>query len=95
MSDAEHTPGPQEQAVLDRFAEVGWRSVTMDQVGPDGTEVLAMLMFHLCPVCATCVPLGTVDDPFPDLHRDYHLAEAQRWDEAVTALKSLLGMPRA
>lgn len=89
MSETERTIGPQEQAVLDRFEQVGWRSITLDQLSPDGTETLAMLVFHLCPVCSTCVPLGSEADPLPDLHRDYHLGEAQRWDEAVTALKML------
>lgn len=95
MSEEQQTerePGPLESATAEVFEKRGWRTVTMEQRGPDGTEVLAMLLFHICPVCAACIPLGTEQDPLPDEHRDYHLKEAQALDEAAAALRFLLTM---
>jgi hypothetical protein len=84
--------GPEEQKVIDAFANVGWRSITLDNRGPDGTEPVALLIFHLCPVCTTCVPLGTEEDPLPDLHEKYHLDDAQAIDEIVVGVQHLLKM---
>lgn len=82
--------GPLESEMARRFVDPGWRQVSFEQRGPDGTEVLAMLLFHLCPACACVIPLGSEEEPFPDWHRDYHLGEAQALDEAASALKMLL-----
>lgn len=84
------TPGAMEQEVLDIFAQRGWRNISLEQRGPDGTEVLAMLLFHICPVCSACVPLGDEQNPLPDEHLGFHLGEAQKMDEIVAGLQPLL-----
>ena len=90
--EGERAPGSMEQALIDLFERVGFRPISLEQTGPDGTETIAMLIFHLCPVCAACIPLGSEEEPFPDLHRTYHLEEAQTFDEARVALRALLSM---
>lgn len=92
VAEVDRELGAIERATAEVFERRGWRTVTLEQTGPDGTEVLSMLLFHICPICSACIPLGTEDDPLPDEHRDWHIGEAQALDETATALKMLLGM---
>lgn len=77
---AEQSPeGPAERQVrevLDR----GWKSVSIEQRGPDGTEVLMVLLFAVCPVCKCVVALPTDEHHFTEEHAGYHIEQARALD---------------
>lgn len=66
----------QVQAQLDK----GWESVSIEQLGPDGTETLALLIFLVCPVCRAVVPLPVDERDFTKEHGQWHLEQAARGD---------------
>lgn len=84
-------PGPFEAGVLKAFADPGWKTANIEQTGPDGTEVLMVIYFHICPNCAALVPPAD-GEPFLDLHRDYHISQAQMLDEMLAAITGALGV---
>lgn len=50
----------------------GWRSVSIEHRGPDGTEVLAMLVFMACPLCGAVVPPPDDEHDLVKVHIGYH-----------------------
>lgn len=49
-----------------------WRSVSIEHRGPDGTEVLAMLIFMVCPLCGAVVPPPDEEHDLVQVHVDWH-----------------------
>lgn len=60
------------QAQLDK----GWETVSIEQLGPDGTETLALLIFFVCPICRAVVPPPSEGFDFTKEHGEWHLAQA-------------------
>lgn len=67
--------------------ERGWEQVTIEQRGPDGSEVIAILLFWVCPICRAVCPSPTEDHPFTADHAGFHLKQARDFD----VLNDLLG----
>lgn len=86
MSEQTEQSGPQsEVGVYETQArlslqEGNWRTVTLDQFGPDGTEVIARLLFYVCPVCAATVAPGNEENDLRLEHADYHVRQAHEFD---------------
>lgn len=72
--------------VREAFEEKGWRPVSLEQRGPDGTEILMLLIFYVCPVCSATIAPGPEDNEsvMAEEHREWHLSQARDLDQAST-----------
>lgn len=67
----------------------GWQQVSIEQRGPDGTEVLALVIFHVCPICRAVVPVPDEEHPFDAEHSGWHIKQAQDFDVINTVMAQL------
>jgi hypothetical protein len=84
--------GPHEQATQ-AVLETGFVGATVEQRGPDGSTILAMLVFSICPACGAVVPNSAqsgdgeeIERDFILEHADYHLGVAKTLDEILERL---------
>lgn len=87
----EHQPGPEESSVLSQLQN--WKDLTLEQRGPDGTEVLFLIYFYVCPICFAMVPADYEGQSFKGQHSEFHLRQARDLDalnKVVDILKSLV-----
>ena len=75
------------ERVENLYLAKGWRPVSLEQRGPDGTEVIGMLLFYVCPVCAVVVAEGNEDNDFLVEHRAEHERLAKWQDEVDRRLR--------
>lgn len=66
--------------------DAGFPTVTLEQRGPDGTEILMLLIFYVCPLCAATVAPAEDEDPMrlAKVHAEWHLQQARALDQ-ITA----------
>lgn len=81
----------QQEYIEATFVNPGYQTLTIEQRGPDGTEVLGLVLFLSCPVCRAVVPanLEGVDIDHGDEHKRWHLAEASKQDEVVESFNRM------
>lgn len=83
--EPEHTPGIAELATLSSLKQE-WKTITIQQFGPDGSEVIAMLVFYSCPICAAVVPPPVEGSEFAVDHANHHISQARDADVLNRAL---------
>lgn len=60
-----------------------WKTVSIEQRGPDGTEVLGLLIFYVCPICFAVVPAPLRGDETIEFHVEHsgwHRKQARDFD---------------
>lgn len=82
----DHQPGLAELSAIS-ILNKQWDAITIEQRGPDGTELLGILAFYACPICFAVVPppqtnpeTGAYVKHFPQEHALRHVKEARDWD---------------
>lgn len=82
---AEHEPGLAELSTVSVLNNE-WQAISIEQRGPDGTEVIGMVIFYSCPVCNAVVapPAGGIN--FPQEHAEWHVKQARDWDHVNTVI---------
>jgi hypothetical protein len=77
----DHQPGISELSVIS-VLNSEWPTISVEQRGPDGTEVIGMVLFHACPLCNAVVPLPNPETGhhFPHVHAMFHVKQARDFD---------------
>lgn len=83
-------PGAAEMSVLSLLQN--WKDLTIEQTGPDGTEVLFRIYFYVCPVCRAIVPANYEEQDFQQAHTEFHLRQARDFDALNKVVNILKGI---
>lgn len=85
-AEEEHSPGIAELSTLSRLRS-DWKPISIQQLGPDGTEVLGMVLFYACPICSAVVAPPIEGNEFPREHAGFHIQQARDFDVLNTLLR--------
>lgn len=89
-AEPDHQPGMAELSTISVLNKE-WDTISIEQRGPDGSEVLAMLLFYSCPLCSAVIPPPNEEtgENFGRYHAMFHIKQARDFDVLNSLLRAL------